>query len=282
MSYDTGEQRDRASRWANALSVPLLLVIGWVLYELTAQPALGVAAVCVKFGWEDFRTAWWLRRRDPDWKRGRACFWLYIASGWWKLAISASLMIFAYIFLKLVGALGPGAGRHVAGALLTAFAGIVLAAVMSCWAITLALFWHIKLWLNSGLHTARRHDRWPSHRYAGRYNGAGLLLGTSLFATFVPVLLLSLVVGVSRMMGPLDQPGPAPLLVLFGFPALCALLILALVHLIRRTLRPRVFAATAKECWGAAVVEEKPSPVLYAGDEVAASRLATSWGERGS
>ena len=109
MGYNTGEQDDRAGRWANVLSVPLLLVIGWVLYELTAQPALGVAAVCIKFGWDDFRTAWWLRRRDPDWRRARACFWLYLASGLWKLAISASLMIFAYIFLKFMGALGPRA-----------------------------------------------------------------------------------------------------------------------------------------------------------------------------
>lgn len=280
MGYNTGEHDDRASRWANVLSVPLLLVMGWMLYELTAQPALGVAAVCVKFGWDDFRTAWWLRRRDPDWRRARACFWLYLASGLWKLAISASLMIFAFIILKLMGALGPRAGRHVAGALLTAFGGIALATATSCWAIALALLWRLKLWLNSGLHVARRRDYWPPDGVAGKHNGAGLLLGTTLFATLVPVLLLGVVVGVTETMGPLNQGGPAPFVVLFGFPALCLLLMLVLIHGIRRVLGPRVFAAIPAECWTLTQVKEEPPPVLYVGDEVEASRLAASWGER--
>src|SRR5205823_1721793 len=54
--------------------------VGWALYELTTQPALGAVAVCLKFGWEDFRTARWLRRRDPNRRRGRACFWLYVGN----------------------------------------------------------------------------------------------------------------------------------------------------------------------------------------------------------
>ena len=69
----------------------LLLIVAWLVFELTAQPALAVAAVCVKFGWEDFRTARWLRRSDPDRLRGRACFWLYVASGLWKTAITGTV-----------------------------------------------------------------------------------------------------------------------------------------------------------------------------------------------
>jgi hypothetical protein len=87
-------------------------------------------------------------------------------------------------------------------------------------------------------------------------------------------MFLGLVAGVAQMM--------PPLVVFLGFHGLCLLLILSLAYVIRRVLRPRIFAAVPGECWaGGAVVAEKPPPVLYVGDEVAASRLATSWGERG-
>src|SRR5262245_6522225 len=99
MGYNTGEHDDRAGRWANVLSVPLLLVIGWVLYELTAQPALGVAAVCAKFGWDDFRTARWLLRIDPNPARGWACAWLSIANGLVKVSFTATLLSAAIICL---------------------------------------------------------------------------------------------------------------------------------------------------------------------------------------
>src|SRR4051794_36905981 len=89
-----------APAWRPTPPLPLLLVVGWVLYELTAQPALGVAAICLKFGWEDFPPAFWLRRNDPQRTRADACFWLYIASGVWKAAITASVMIFAFAFLR--------------------------------------------------------------------------------------------------------------------------------------------------------------------------------------
>src|SRR5262249_7000560 len=156
---------------------------------------------------------------DPDWRRARATFWLYLASGLWKMAITASLMIFGYIFLAMLGALGPGAERHVVGAILTAFVGIASATVTACLAIFLALVWRIKLWLNSATHFARRHNVWPPPPAPPKaHNAAGLLLGTSLFATLVPLLLTGLLVGVSRALGPLNAGGPGPLIVLVAFP----------------------------------------------------------------
>ena len=47
-----------------------LLALAWIIVELTHQPALGAVAVCLKFGWEDFRTARWLYNTDPQlWRR---------------------------------------------------------------------------------------------------------------------------------------------------------------------------------------------------------------------
>src|SRR5947209_18895965 len=81
LEHPTADEERPGRGWHGPFTWTGLLAVGWVLYELTAQPAVGAVAVCLKFGWEDFRTALWLRRRDPDRRRGRACFWLYAGNG---------------------------------------------------------------------------------------------------------------------------------------------------------------------------------------------------------
>jgi fumarate reductase subunit D len=281
MSYDTGEPAERnASRWANALSVPALLLIAWVLYELTSQPALAVATICLKFGWDDARTAWWLRQRDVNRRRGRALFWLYLAFGLWKVAITASLMIFAYIFLRFMGWLGGGVGRQVVGALIAAFVGIFLSALLTCWSVFLAWKHRLKLWLHHRLHQARRQNAWPPPRWAtGDRNFAGTLLGTTLFASGLPVLLIALLAA----LGPLQPGNPAVKLVLLGFHVGCLLLAGLLFRLERGAAGRRVFARMPGECWQQIKAEDVRSSaataVQYASDEIQASRAA-SWGQR--
>src|SRR5262249_10330275 len=89
---------------------PALLLIALALYELTNQPALAVIALCTQFGLEDVRTAFWLRKRAPSGGRGWASFFLYFACGLWKMAITATLMIFAYIILLIIHAAAGGQG----------------------------------------------------------------------------------------------------------------------------------------------------------------------------
>src|SRR5438552_14652063 len=103
MESGTHEANGRRSvrRWHGAFTWTGLLVVGWALYELTTQPALGAVAVCLKFGWEDFRTARWLGRRDPDRRRGRAHFWLYAGNGLLKAAGVASVMTFAMVTVAM-------------------------------------------------------------------------------------------------------------------------------------------------------------------------------------
>src|SRR5690606_5475257 len=80
----------RRSLW---LSLPFLLVVSWACYELTSQPSLAAMLLCLKFGWEDFRTGWWLRRTDPLRPRGAAGFWLYTSWGLWKAVLAALAMM---------------------------------------------------------------------------------------------------------------------------------------------------------------------------------------------
>ena len=73
--------------WQRHLTLPGLLALGWLIFEATSQPALAVVVVCVKFGWNDLLTAYWLRVRDPEPGRGRACFWLYLTGAFWKMGV---------------------------------------------------------------------------------------------------------------------------------------------------------------------------------------------------
>jgi hypothetical protein len=261
MSHDPLENETDVPRrrWGGHLTLPMLLLLGWLLYELTAQPALGVAAVCLKFGWEDFRTAGWLRRRDPDRRRGRAAFWLYTASGLWKSAITASVMIFAFAFVKGLqeanrapaprGQPRDGIPPQVIGALLTAFGSYVLSTLATCAALFLALWYRLKLWLDAGVHRARRDNLWPPpDDPAPRTNKAGRVVLTALILTIFTggfAALVAVAVGVSGRQ--LDAFGlllvlAVLVLLMFGVP------VAILVG--RDLLARRVFAAAPSECWG--------------------------------
>src|SRR5258707_11666988 len=87
------EQAERQGRWPGWVTWLVQGTVGWVAYEMSAQPMLGVVAVCAKFGWNDFLTARWLSRLDPNRPRGHACFWLYFSSGLWKTAAAGLLML---------------------------------------------------------------------------------------------------------------------------------------------------------------------------------------------
>jgi hypothetical protein len=250
----------------------MLLLVGWLLYELTAQPALGVAAVCLKFGWDDFRTSWWLWLRDPNHGRGRACFWLYTASGLWKSAITASVMLFAFAFVKgmqeanrgpvLGGPPRGGIPPQVLGALLTAFGSYFLSTLATGIALVLALCSRIKLWLDPGVHWARRDNLWPPPDYPQvRTNKAGRVVLTALILTIFTAGFIALIAVAIGMGAQRANPGSlllllaTLLLLMFGGP----IAILAG----RDVLGRRVFATTPSECWGTAVpTEEAPWAAL--------------------
>jgi hypothetical protein len=60
-ALDEYPDQQARSRWHTPLTWSALAALGLLVYELTAQPALGVSVLCLKFGWNDWRTALWLR-----------------------------------------------------------------------------------------------------------------------------------------------------------------------------------------------------------------------------
>ena len=230
--------------WEGPVTWTGLILVGWLLYELTTQPALGVVGVCFKFGWEDFRTAWWLRRRDPERQRGRACFWLYVANGLWKAAVVAFVMGFA------LGTLADriGGGRHlvdvVLSVVLTTVFGFALSGLAALRAIWLARRWGLRLWLHSAVHRACWRDAWPPDRIQA---GASNRLGCLLFTGVLLALFLLMVAVILACVGGRPE-------VLVGM--MCgALGVSALVLFFRACSLSGPWAESAADCWGEAAAE---------------------------
>src|SRR6185312_8713422 len=137
------------------LSWPALFLAGWLLYEFTAQPGPAALVACAKFGWPDVRTAFWLRRVDPDRLRGRACFWSYLTFALWKVAMMATVAMIVIGFLSVIfdrlqrqpPANNNGVSPVLGGALAAAAIGFGLSFPTTYIALWLALRSGIRLWL---------------------------------------------------------------------------------------------------------------------------------------
>lgn len=169
---DISESPDgaEAERWG-WIAWGLLVAVGVALYEILHQPALLGVTISLKFAWGDARTAFWLRARDPDLRRGLANLWVYLGYGLWKAAISAFLL--SFVFIALDQAIhGKGANRPAGqkdDTLIMIFAGscggsfftALLSGAVCCVGFVLALRTGAKIWLNSRVAASRVRDAWP-------------------------------------------------------------------------------------------------------------------------
>lgn len=253
------EQRPSRSWLLHSLAWPLLIAAGFLIYELTALPGLGVPVACAKFGWEDFLTARWLRRVDPHRGRGRTHFWLYLASSLWKIAITATIIMFAIVIVedslknRQQAQQAAGGGKpppdEFMHAGLVALIGFGLSSTFTfagCWSA-----WRhgIKIWLDSALHKARRINSWPPRRFTR--NGAGRLLFTTLLLTLFAVFVTAMFVGLAELLDPKNVPrrragADLGVLALFGFMFGGPVVILIARDFIKR----RLIAQMPSECWG--------------------------------
>ncbi len=182
-------------RWREAFTLASLFTAAFLLYELTYQPAVGVTALSLKFGWEDFRTARWLWRYDPLRARGRACWWMFVGSGVGKAA-GAAMIMFMVIGVGLVASVllnwriadSNWLVRASIGAMLTMFAGIVLVGLAGLFTFVLARRGRFKLWLHRSVNQSRRANVWtPFDPPRPAQNYVYALLIMPLMGLFVPI-----------------------------------------------------------------------------------------------
>jgi hypothetical protein len=231
-----------ARRRRLSLGWPALLLAGWLLYELTADPGLASAVACAKFGWADLRAACWLRRIDPDRRRGLTCFWCYLAFGLWKVAVMATLTMILLGFLEALLGGGRRAGANnpslVVGTLAAAGVGFVLSFLTTYVALWSALRSGVRIWLGVAPHRARTGRFWPPQH--GKVNFAPYVAFTTL--VFTVWLLVGLIIGLVLAWQPRGAVG-------IGCLVLVMLTLIGSVISAFPFLAGRLFARSPLECW---------------------------------
>jgi hypothetical protein len=237
-----------------SLGWPVLVLAGWLLYECTAEPGLAAAVACAKFGWADLQAAFWLRRVDPDRRRGATCFWCYLTFGLWKVAVMATLAMILLGFLAalLDGGRPPPAANNnpspvLGGALVAASIGFSLSFCTTYVALWSALRNGVRIWLGVAPYRARRERFWPPHH--GKINFAPYVAFTTLVLSVWAIVLI--VVGLVLAWRPRGAFAIACLVL--GMIGLIAFLIMAFPLLARR-----LFARSPLDCW-----EVEPGEAAY-------------------
>jgi hypothetical protein len=252
MNASESENGASPTRHFNAvLWLLLILAIGWLIYEVTHSPAWAAMAMCLKFGLEDFRTAWWLRRTDPNRGRSRACCWLHIASGLWQVAIIGVAMVIFTIALVYILQAKQGNAVGVLDLIEGAFVATVLGLILSTFATYIALMnaWRfdVRPWLNGAIHIARRKDEWPP--LYGHQNRILVLVISTVLVTFivlVPICIAILTIAVRPAIGRANAS------MLQGAGALVSVFVLLPISgvVIRKLRQNRFFAEHPADCWG--------------------------------
>lgn len=237
----------------------LIATAAFVVTELTAHPAIGVIVLCLKFGWNDFLTAWWLRRRDPDRVRGATCSWFYLSSGLWRICLWSFVLLFLTLgllvaaeFQQLKQAPANQAANQGAESLTCLIVWLLSSAaatVLTVVSVLLAWRRKVKVWVTGSLTHSRRNGLWPPQPKHERRN----LLRFWLAATAVPLigaLFLIVLFSLAAFLGAIPVNN-APMIALFALFLSCSILIAALVSVLSfgAKIFARVGAFAPTECW---------------------------------
>lgn len=231
-------------RWKFSLGWPLMLFIGWLVFDLTADAALTAVIACAKFGWNDWLTARWLRKTDPVRARAAACAWFFRASAVWKVALAATVGMFLLILVEIAVLGRKAPGREWTFVTCEAFLGFLLAGLLTSVASFFAWRGGQRVWVNRRLHLLRRHEIWPPLG-VGRRNGVPALVTTAVLTWLAPVGLFLLFAALAPVPQKQPQQGEGWIaIVTIGGIVLSAVFVLTL----REVVTQRIAARTAREC----------------------------------
>jgi hypothetical protein len=262
--FEDDPEPSRPALWRRSINWSFVLFAGWLIYELTTLPALAVVTVCLKFGWNDFKTAFWLWRRDSVRARARACSLMYLAWGLWKTALIAIVPMFLIPVVMM-----PPGGKLRRGlppmafiaAVLVVETGFLFSAVTTLLGVSIALKSRTKVWLDSAIHRDQADNVWPPiHVLYSVKNKLSRPLTAALFCVCLP-LLIGCVIWVGTMLPNQQQAGGGQPL-WDGTMVFLAVLIIALIGFpvvvlkLSERLQRRIGAQTAAECWPDAYYSE--------------------------
>ena len=242
----------------------LILTVAVIVTELTAHPSVGVTVLCLKFGWSDFRTALWLRRRDPNRRRGAVCSWFYFSSGVWRVCVwSFALMFITVMFGAAIGVL-PQAGRGVPQngnapppvemitCMIVWLVSSGVANILTVIAGIKAWRHRTKVWISGSIAESRQRNEWPPRPvYRGRptINLMSVLRLPTGILMFIALFLIAFVPFVVFVVRP-NGPPPARI----GSTAIILWLIVSFVGALTIVVLSsgtylRLVAFSPYECW---------------------------------
>ncbi len=173
----------------------LAVATGFLLFELTAQPAMVAVAVCSKFGIGDLLNGLWLRRTDPRRARGKVCFWFCLSQGLWKTTMVAFVAMGMFIVLaSVLNAAGPPAGF--VGTAMTFLLAFVMASLTTLIGSLLARVAGILVWLDGNLTDSRKAKTFPPVQ--GHSNRVNWLLAGAMTLPVVVFLVVTLLIAGAR------------------------------------------------------------------------------------
>jgi hypothetical protein len=253
--YDQYVYEDEGPRpWRWSIIWPALVVLGWLVYEITAQPALGVVVACTRVGWNDLITARWLLRIDANRGRGWTCFWLYVASAFWRIGLAGIVFMVAVACLADVKRGQLDLSTEIDSILATALGSIALTTLTVCLVIGFASRNRVKLWLNSrSMRQARKSNMWPSFAQVKGRNHAEyvVFVGLALLVYLVgPAAIVALIVFIVWLITPFLGVPPDVYLYTACFILLLEFVGSGMLIGFRKVFTERVVARTPAECWG--------------------------------
>ena len=199
----------------------LIGTLAVLVTEITTHPAIGVVVFCVKFGWNDFLTALWLRRRDPHPTRGRVCSWFYGASGLWRVCISSFALMFFLVPFFVLAAQRPAGGLPRNGdpaapplefvvCMIVWLTSSAAATILTSLAVVIARRFPTKIWVSTSVSNSRRQNEWPPQFPPSLRRSSNVLKWWLILATIV-VFVPLYVVGVGALFAVNGGPprGPA-------------------------------------------------------------------------
>ncbi len=185
--------------------------IAFAIGELTTHPAIGIVVLCLKFGWNDFLIGLWLRRRDPDRKRGAVCSWFYWALGLWRVGMWSFILFFGLMFMLGMLQAHPEKGKdpiEIAyfGSIIAG--SIILAPVATFIGILRGWMTGRRVWLSSTIFESYQRREWPPVAAVGAPNllkRIVIMTGCMTLVFVLPVFVL----GVISLLGAAQiQPVP--------------------------------------------------------------------------
>ena len=240
------EPHTKGSHSTPLLGVATVAAAGLV-YCLTGHPLLAALLPWLHGGWNTFHTGFWILRKDPLRSRARICFVFYLAAACWKAAAAALAMVLIFAFAD--GMFGVKLNQKEIVATVMAFlAGLVLNSLIGVIAVTAAIIYGVRAWVQSNLRTVVRGDLsrasqiGPSPRQTLNF-GVVVVITAMLLPVIVALTVAMSMATMDKKANPHvdDSQVMLWLFVLFAGPLI--------VYVFCKWLTARVIAKSPQECW---------------------------------